>query len=240
MGPSGILLWFRRAFFFPLLDFLFPPLCVLCNRPPLEYPLCERCRRALEVLRLKPPLCRLCGGPLEGYRCPRCARLGKVFLDRGASVFRYAGTAREAIEQLKYGRVTDLAPVLGEYLAQGLTQLPQADLLIPVPLHPARIRERGFSQTLLLAREVGKITGIPVDNRSLVRTRHTRSQMGLSREARLTNLRGAFRAQGSHLRGIRVVLLDDVITTGSTMNECARALKKAGVQAVYGLSLASA
>ena len=147
-----------------------------------------------------------------------------------------------AIHELKYGKKSHLAGSLGPLLASCAENwLGPSDglLVMPVPLHPQRLRERGFNQSLLLARHVASRIGADLDYLSLRRTRFTRPQTQLTSDERRKNVRRAFGVVGNaSLKGRSVLLIDDVATTGSTLNECARALKKAGVKEVYCLVLA--
>ena len=132
-----------------------------------------------------------------------------------------------------------LARPLGEILAEGYERyrLP-ADLIVPVPLHPARHSQRGFNQSLLLAEELSTHTHVPLNHRDLLRVRDTVSQVGLGAADRRTNVQGAFAWQGGLLKGQHVLLIDDVCTTGATMEACALALSSAGAASVWGLTLA--
>ena len=140
---------------------------------------------------------------------------------------------------LKYRNMRASAPELGRLLAAYMESDPiAADVLMPVALHKRRQRERGYNQSELLAREVGKLTGVPMETRTLLRTRNTPPQVSLrSDEERRHNMEGAFRCV-SEMVGKRVLLVDDVVTTGSTMSACARVLKEAGARSVWGLTLA--
>ncbi|MBM3942428.1 MAG: ComF family protein [SAR202 cluster bacterium] len=149
------------------------------------------------------------------------------------------GTVREAIHALKYRDLRAAAPELGKLLAEHLQAHPlPGDVLVPVPLHPRRLRQRGYNQSALLARELGKLTGLPVAAGWLARVRSAPPQArAANRQERASNVRDAFAATGS-ARGISVVLVDDVTTTGSTFSAAARALKDAGAATVWGLALA--
>jgi ComF family protein len=178
--------------------------------------------------------------------CPACAPL----LDAApaaqlppaacAAVFVFAGPLADAITRLKYGRRVDLAAPLGELLARAaLAYAGRIDRLVPLPLHPARLRARGFNQSALLARPVARALGVRLDTSSLQRVRPTEGQAGLQRARRADNVRGAFLA---HVRvpGQRVLLIDDVRTTGATLAEAERALLQAGCSEVHSLALAQA
>jgi ComF family protein len=147
----------------------------------------------------------------------------------------YEGALMEAIRLLKFSSIKRLARPLGELLA-GL-ELPEADLIVPVPLEKASLKERGFNQTLLIADALSKRCGVPLGTGVLFKIRKTPPQVGLSREERLKNLRGAFRA--NDLKGKKVILIDDVITTGATCTECSRALYRAGAKEVTAVVLAT-
>lgn len=147
----------------------------------------------------------------------------------------YAGTLREAIHLLKFSGLKRLGRPLGALLA-GL-ELPRADVIVPVPMSPRALRERGFNQTLILARAVGRASGMRVAMDVLVKTRETRPQIGLSARERAENLRGAFTSTGQ-LNGQRFLLLDDVVTTGATVRECSRTLRKAGASEITVIALA--
>ena len=145
---------------------------------------------------------------------------------------------RRAIHALKYERVTAIAEPLGGVLADYLTQHPlPVTLLVPVPLHIERQRERGYNQSVLLAQALSRRLGYAVNTTALVRERHTKPQVGLNEGERRQNLLGAFRC-AQRLDGARVLLIDDVCTTGSTMVECAAALRDAGAETIWGLTLA--
>lgn len=159
---------------------------------------------------------------------------------RTASIYVYGGPMADAIRRMKYGRRTELAAVLGRLLAAGATPfVGLVDVVIPVPLHGRRLRERGFNQAALLAAPVARAFALPLDVRRLRRVRDTSAQAGLDAEGRAVNVRGAFEASGDERRP-RALLVDDVRTTGATFAACAQALRAAGARDVYTLSLARA
>ena len=149
------------------------------------------------------------------------------------------GAVREAVHALKYRGVRAVAPALGEHMARWFEQTGvRGDLIVPVPLHKRRLRDRGYNQSSLLARELSKRTGLPVGEDVLERTRDTLPQVSLSsRVERARNVEGSFRCIGE-VAGRKILLVDDVVTTGSTMSACASALSAAGAGSVWGLALA--
>lgn len=187
------------------------------------------------------PGCDAEASPSDADFCGACAPL----LDRGEragnamAAYLYGGPMAEAVKRLKYGRRTELAPVLGMMLADRARELAgEVDAVVPVPLHPARLRARGFNQAALLARPVARALGVPLATSVLRRVRDTAPQAGLDAAARSVNVRAAFVARG--VRWANVLLIDDVHTTGSTLAECATALTRAGAERVITLVLAKA
>jgi len=193
-------------------------------------------------------LCAVCGREkaLPHGLCPRCAASlspASVTADQLAGLdglcaaFAYDRVARRCIDAFKYRGRRELTEFFAPPMAACDLFEPDC-VLIPVPLHPRRRRQRGFSQTELLVRQLSDLTGRPVLRRALERTRNTHSQSTLHGKERLTNLDDAFEAFG--VRGLRVILVDDVVGTGTTLRRCAEALKAAGAQRVYGLTAAAA
>lgn len=217
------------------LDLLFPPRCVSCKRRGAWF--CTRCRSAMSVI--EAPYCQRCGQSTSGASlCAACQRRPPAVSGLRAVAYLDGGL-RQAIHAFKYNGVRALAQPLGETLADGYRRYAlNADLIVPVPLHAARLNERGFNQALLLARRLGVHTGQPVSSGELARTRETPSQIGLSARDRHTNVQGAFAWQGGALHSRRVLLIDDVCTTGATMEACAAPLFAAGAASVWGLTLA--
>jgi len=191
------------------------------------------------------PFCPLCGHTLTGSRCTNCAAQTPAFR-RCRSLGVYGGVLRHAIQQFKYRDRSQLAGPLGCLLAayarvhaSDLNGL-RFDALLPVPMHSVRQRVRGYNQSERLARVLGEELSLPLLSRALVRVRPTRPQVGLSAEARRTNLHGAFTVKQPDLvYGKMLLLIDDVATTGSSLHECAATLNAAGAQAVYALTLAA-
>jgi ComF family protein len=150
----------------------------------------------------------------------------------------------KTIRLFKYEDLRVLAGPLGKLMARGWTVLkPPAtdfDVIVPIPLHPSRQRKRGYNQALLLARELGRRLEKPVEEKSLVRTRHTRPQVDLDASARYANVKGAFRCTGGSLAGKRVLLVDDVFTSGATLRAATAALREGGVSAIWAYTLARA
>lgn len=218
------------------LDCLFPRLCVGCGR--IGSYLCDRCRARLSVL--SGPLCPHCGRPQpSGILCPSCAR-GHFAISAIRSVFRFDGVARRAIIELKYHNLRAIAPTLSAYLAARLRDEDFApELIVPVPLHPKRLRRRGYNQSALLARELGVLRGICVSEHSLTRTRDGDSQVRTrTAEARRDNVAGAFACTDAAVSGKRILVVDDVCTTGATLEACASVLRDAGSTEVRGLTVA--
>jgi ComF family protein len=246
---------------------VFPSDCKLCSAPLLNIsrlPVCPECLHAIAPLRA--PQCVLCGDRLQSAQllrgdgqCANCHELPPDF-DRAVSFGEYQDQLRGLIHLLKYEGITSARAPLGAMLAETISELlpkkgmPQVDsssrlacaqepLLVAVPLHRNRRRTRGFNQAELIARTALKQFGRELEFASgvLIRKRETISQVGLSREERIENMRGAFRVvDAARVRGRNVVVVDDVMTTGTTLSECARMLKKAGADKVWAATVARA
>ena len=213
-------------------DLLFPQWCVGCGKEG-DF-ICHSCRRSLP--RIMPPLCLRCGKPQpSGILCPSCVSW-QAEIDGIRSPFRFDGVIRQAIHQLKYRNLRALAKLLQDYLA---TSPMPGEVLVPVPLHRKRLRERGYNQSSLLAKELGKLTSLPVVDDCLIRQRHAPPQAKTSTVAeRRSNVTNAFTCRDHRLRDKPVLLIDDVSTSGATLDACAAALKAAGAISVWGLVLA--
>ncbi|HUB10139.1 MAG TPA: ComF family protein [Myxococcales bacterium] len=220
-----------------LTDLLSPPACAACDEPlPHARAFCARCEVGLSDC--DPAECAACGGRAGPRGCCRACARRLAPLAGVRCAFVHEGALAEAIHRLKYRARDDLAPGLADLL--GELPLPAADLLVaPVPLHPRRLRERGFDQAWLLARGLAERRGLPTLPRLLQRVRHDRPQVGLDRAGREANVRDAFVA-GTQAAGRDVLLVDDVLTTGATLREAARALGRAGARQVFALTLARA
>lgn len=229
-----------RDAFDAVVDVLLPPACASCDVVlPGPQGFCDDC--AHEVLELPTVHCRRCAEPgaFERGLCSRCA--AGVPWERAWAPFEHEGSIAKAIHRFKYEDRSDLSRPLGLLLAalskHELTSMP--GVLVPLPLHEARFRERKFDQAGLLAAVVGQRVGREVQAGWLSRTRDTRRQVGLSEAEREANVRGAFSATAA-VRGHDVVLVDDVLTSGATAREAVRALSTAGASRVFVLTLARA
>jgi competence protein ComFC len=222
---------FRRAAELAV-DLVYPKRCAGCSRRGSW--LCNDCDYALP--RFSAPWCERCGVPATYPRC-KCPST-PINPERIRSVGPFDGWLREAIVLFKYHGEWARATHLGVPLAATIGHLQQIDALVPVPLHPSRLRQRGFNQSLLLARQVGGLLGVDV-REALIRTRRTDAQIHLGAEARKANVAGAFALQSNiPIAGLCLVLIDDVVTTGSTLSACADALIGAGAASVMAASLA--
>lgn len=222
-----------------LLDLLFPPHCLGCGRE--GHYLCPTCLAGAP--RVKPPCCELCGRPLfrSGFRfCPQCLQAPLV-IDGIRSVGFFEGIFREAVHRFKYDRLMALAEPLGELLAEGWRALrPPGEVIVPVPLYSRRLRERGYNQSTLLARELSRRVGLPVLEQTLIRIRETAPQVDLNASQRRVNVTAAFECTTGEICGHAVLLVDDVCTTGATLNACAEALRKQEPRSIWALTLARA
>lgn len=240
-GAWGRLLASGSALVDPVLAVVFPQACPGCRHAldrPTRGPFCGACW--LSLPRHTHPLCD-CGAASAAGPCARCRR-GRSAFRRGGSLGPYEGTLRTAIHELKYGGQRRVAAGLADAALRSgcLSALVEPGaVLVPVPLHPRRRRERGFNQSELLAREIGRRTGAAVAPAALVRRQDTPPQTGLCAAARRANVKDAFAVrQRARVAGRTVVLVDDVFTTGATAQACARALREAGAADVRLLTMA--
>jgi ComF family protein len=220
------------------LDTLYPPTCLAC-RAATSAPgaLCPSCWRAMRFI--ERPFCDRLGIPFEhdlgpGLLSPQAVADPPVYA-RARAVARFEdGPARRLVHRLKYSDRGELAAPMGAWMARaGQEILAEADVVAPVPLHVRRLWTRRFNQAAMLAREIARQAGKPYDPALLERVKATRSQVGLSREQRAQNVQGAFRARpGAEIKGRRIVLVDDVMTSGATANAAARALLRVGAAQV--------
>ncbi len=231
--------------FLGLVSLIYPPFCAVCARTvePPDY-LCGNC--AENAPRIRAPFCCKCSQPFAGeitgsFTCANCADRDLHF-EAAVSIYRSRAVVRELIHSFKYNRQLHLRHQLGRWLAEALEDPRLAgrriDCLVPVPLHPARRRERGFNQAEVLARVLQRQSGLPLRD-LLQRSRYTTTQTQFDRSERMENLRGAFRLRrGSNVQGLRMLLVDDVLTTGSTLSECASVLREAGALSVHAATVA--
>ena len=229
------------------LSLFYPATCVVCseNIECSQY-LCDACRS--RAPRIVAPFCAKCSEPFPGaitqtFRCANCEHRTLHF-DCAVAAYRSRGLVRRIVHQFKYSGQRYLRFPIAEWLGETMRDPRLAgrplDVIVPVPLHPARQRERGFNQAALLAERLGHSTGLPLYP-ALERIRYTTTQTVHDRAERIENLRGAFRLRKNRdVRDLRVLLIDDVLTTGSTLSECARVLKAAGAVSVHAATAARA
>ena len=241
------------SFLFHLLDILFPPVCILCGKYKLldREPVCPECWE--KATPIKDPVCKKCGLPIgsmeqsgpEGlYLCSICRQREWAF-DMARSGFVFDGPVRDACHNLKYQGHFGIGAWLGKKMGETLrSDFNQKDsrkevIIVPVPLSPDRLKDREFNHSLSLAGSISREFGFPVNTSILRRKNGSGPQVGLTPKERWSNVRGTFYIRGPEpVKGKRIVLVDDVLTTGATSNECARMLKKAGAARVEVLTLA--
>jgi ComF family protein len=237
-----------KPFLASLLDFVFPPLCHVCRTfiPDAgEIHICPRCREGMPLI--DSPLCTLCGVPFLGvggdHVCGPCTK-AKPHFDAARAVFVYEGSSRDMIHSFKYHYKTHLRRPLAlltiDHLSEFiLSQSPE--LIMPVPLHRKRLRSRGFNQAVLLGEIIAKHSNLPMDRDNLKRVRWTEPQVKLSADDRRANVKGAFSIREPLcVQNLGILLVDDVLTTGSTVDECSRVLKSAGASRVSVITVARA
>lgn len=223
------------------LTFVYPEVCQFCLSRPATHRdgyICGNCRSGVKLI--EPPWCDRCGLPVQGaittdFKCGNCSG-SELFFRFARAAASAEGCVLDAIHRYKYQQALWVEPFLAELLvsraSSGLRQS-DWDFIVPVPLHPTKRRERHFNQAERLARRLGEATGIPVNARVVQRIAFTRTQTRLSREERLLNVSGAFALKkGANVAKARVIVVDDVFTTGSTTNACARELVRGGVDDV--------
>jgi competence protein ComFC len=219
------------------LGFFYPEVCALCKEEEAtaqEGFVGEQCRKQVQFVR--PPFCQRCGLPFVGditasFECSNCRDM-KLHFSSARSAVVAKTVVLEAIHHYKYSRAVWFEHFLAELLiaeAAPVLRGQKHSFIVPVPLHPVKKREREFNQAETLAARLSEATRIPVNEKLLLRVKATATQTLLRRDERATNMRGAFAArEGVELNGERIILVDDVLTTGATTNDCARALRAAG------------
>jgi ComF family protein len=224
--------YFKRA----ALDLFFPQRCLGCGDEGEL--ICHKCRKSLP--RIMPPVCPKCGKPQSsGILCSECI-IWHTNIEGIRSPLRFEGTVREAVHQFKYKNLRSLSLPLAFLLSDYLQNNPlPLQVLVPVPLHPRRLKERGYNQSGLLAHELGRLINVPVVDDCLTRQKYILPQAQTkSVEERRYNVNKAFYCRSSILHNKKVVLVDDVATSGATLDACAEALKSNGTLSVWGLVLA--
>ena len=223
-----------------VLDIFLPPSCFNCGSEGNW--LCQSCYD--QVAFITSDICSRCGTPTNNnsLACEQCDNNPLHDIDgiRVASYFE-DNPIRVGIHRLKYRNHKAVASSLSQILAEAYAKYQlTCDVVVPVPLHPSRYKERGYNQSELLTKPLGELLNLPVNTRTLHRTQKTKSQMTLGANERRKNVANAFECTDSQLSSLSVLLIDDVCTTGSTLDSCAVALKETGVKSVWGLTLAKA
>jgi competence protein ComFC len=237
----------HKNFFKAALDLVYPRQCQLCGETnhcdPFPF-LCKLCSNSAP--RLEGPACAKCGLPVLGqvsseFQCSNCSEMDLCF-DSAVSAVGFRGVVRHAIHGFKYSRQIYWGNVLAEWFVEGAERIidfKQIDLGVPVPLHSVRERERGFNQAWVLAEALKVKFGLMTSRRCLKRVRPTETQTHLDRQQRISNLNGAFEVSDPMaVKNKSVLLIDDVLTTGSTASECGRVLYDAGARSVLVFTLA--
>jgi ComF family protein len=226
-------------------DLFLPPTCLACRKPvSTSGTLCAACWTGMAFI--ERPYCERLGTPFaseagDALLSPAAIADPPAY-DRARAAARYGDVARELVHLLKYGDRLDLARPLGRWMARaGAELLHDADALVPVPLHWTRLVQRRFNQSAQLAQAISRVSGVRVLDHALLRTRATRPQIGLARKERARNVQGAFavaEAARIDVKGRKLIVIDDVVTSGATVDICARVLRRAGAARVDVLALA--
>jgi len=224
-----------ERWFWTALDLLFPPRCCGCNEIGERW--CQICLS--QVKKLSPPFCRICGIEIQSTGiCEKCLH-DAPRLTALRSWAAFGVMIRKGIHQLKYNRNVALGDTFSQYLVQVLQGTNwKIDLITPVPLGVARFKERGYNQSSLLARPIAQRLQITYEPKIILRNRETKSQTELNFQERKINVAGAFQSDPEFVNGKSVLVVDDVATSGSTLEACADSLFRAGANKVYGLTLA--
>src|SRR3954451_3025244 len=237
----------KSELFQAAVSLLYPATCTVCGKNVRAGAyLCDDCEA--KIIHIVPPFCEKCSEPFEGsintaFSCANCAHR-TIYFDTAVAAYRGRGIVRDVIHQFKYNRQIHLRHLVARWLRAALDderlRAYKFDVVVPVPLHPARQRERGFNQATVLAELLSAQISIPC-RPLLKRIRYTTTQTALDRSERMENLHNAFRLRkNTDVRGLQVLLIDDVLTTGSTLSECARVLKRAGAKSVHAATAARA
>lgn len=232
--------WFKK-----ILDVFLPPRCLLCGKILSgENGLCEECFAKINFIGA--PYCHKCGHPLpagtNAVSCARCVSDDKNPFRMQRARVCYDEGSRPLLINFKFFDKTENAAFLARWLYAAAHDILEAgaDVLIPVPLHHARLRHRRYNQAALLCKELGKLSGLPVDYTALVRHKNTKPQVECSASTRVHNVKNAFSVKHpERIAGRRIILIDDVMTTGSTLKECGMVLLASGAQSVDALTVAA-
>lgn len=234
------------AFISKIIDFILPPRCISCGKVlSLSDGVCEDCFNKINFITT--PYCNKCGMPFETassnkkHLCGNCMRDKKSVFRFSRSAIRYDDISKKMILAFKFMDKTENAHILSNWMLLAAKDILNegVDVIIPVPLHFTRLLKRKYNQSALLAKRLGKTTKIEVDYSSLIKHKKTKAQVDFSGKARVKNVKDAFEVKHQDkIKGKRVLLVDDVFTTGSTLKECAKALKKAGAKSVDFLTVA--
>jgi competence protein ComFC len=220
-----------------IIDWIYPPICAGCGNPGQRW--CLNCQT--NTLQINSKVCEQCGEPNNSKgKCQYCRQSPPAYTSvRSWAV--YGGPVRNALHGLKYRQNIALGDSLSTHIIQVYRDLDwPIDCIVPVPLSRKRKQSRGYNQAALLARPLSLATGIPYRPQYLRRVRDTASQVGLSEKDRVKNVKGAFLAQSESVNGKKILIVDDITTTGATIQNCATALLEAGAVQVYGLTVARA
>lgn len=230
-----------------ILDYLYPPRCPLCDKPVLQKEsrngFCAKCMEKLPIIRGK--RCYKCGRAINDLKkeyCADCSKYGWIHMyDKGLSLCTYDDTIRDMIYRLKYGNRSEYADTFGKLLSDAFAcalKRTGAQGVIAVPLHVNRIKKRGYNQAELLAKSFCKHSGIPFYAHYVERVEDTKALKNLTRAERQNNLKKAFKIGRNDVKLKIIIVIDDIYTTGSTIDAMAKVLKKAGVHRVYFLTIA--
>lgn len=223
-----------------ILDYLYPPRCPVCDRICAEG-ICDSCRK--QLIYIEEDFCLKCGKPLSDSRqeyCMDCQRRKHAYL-QGRALFSYQGVIRKSLYRMKYANKREYAECYGREIARHLGKWmiqKKITRIVPIPLHPGRRRQRGYNQAALLARSIGRGLDIPVDEHLLYRVKRTVPQKELTGQERKENLKDAFAVRKNVRPGEGILLVDDIYTTGSTVDAAAECLLKAGKCRIYVVTAA--
>ena len=224
-------------FYWELIDILFPPRCSGCGQWGVRF--CDLCLN--NVICIEEPICMICGEPVKSQVqkiCFRCSSASRNF-DGIRSWAHYQGSLQKAIQKLKYQKDIGLANILAKPMITLYKDMNwKIDMITAVPLDQEKLTRRGYNQAALLSKPLARHTGIPYHQEALMKRYPNKPQVGLSEQERLYNVMDVYVSSPEKVKGKAVLVIDDVVTTGATMDACSAALKASGSPAVYGISLA--